>query len=80
MKLFSLNTKFAFGKHKGKTLSEVSIIDLSYIEWCLLNIKVFIINPEVYEELKCNFSDFVFSEKGELTQNKKVKISLALRC
>jgi hypothetical protein len=74
MKLFTLNTKFAFGKHKGKTLSEVSNTDLSYISWCLLNLESFIIDPEVYEELKCNFLNFVFTENVELIQTKKLKI------
>jgi hypothetical protein len=74
MKLFSLNTKFPFGKYKGKTLSEVSTLDLSYISWCLLNIETFIINPEIYKELKYNFSDFEFTENVELIQNKKLKI------
>ena len=74
MKLFSLKTKFPFGKYKGKTLSDVSSVDLSYIIWCLLNVETFIINPEIYEELKCNFSEFIFTENVELTQIKKLKI------
>ena len=38
---FTLDTVFDFGKHKGKSLSDIIENDIDYIIWCILNIEQF---------------------------------------
>ena len=41
--IFTENTIFNFGKHKGLTLEEVAKIDARYILWCVREIEKFLI-------------------------------------
>lgn len=45
----NLNTKFDFGKHKGKTVEEVCDDDPSYVEWCIDNVDDFELDNEAYD-------------------------------
>ena len=41
MEKYKLNQKLNFGKHKSKTIKEVINSDITYIIWCIKNIKTF---------------------------------------
>jgi hypothetical protein len=46
IKLFSITETIRFGKHKGKTITEIAMDDPSYVTWMLLNIPAFFVKPE----------------------------------
>jgi hypothetical protein len=65
MDFYNLDTKFGFGKFKGKTLKEVVESQASYIDWCAINVDRFYISDEVLDEVKSNFSFFTISEEAK---------------
>lgn len=46
IKLFGIEDKIQFGKHKGKTVKQIAIDDPGYITWMLSNIPAFFVKPE----------------------------------
>ena len=73
MKLYTLETKFNFGKHKSETLKQVVDLDNNYIEWCLIHHREFLISDEVLSELKEINSTFSISEVAEFARQLKLK-------
>jgi hypothetical protein len=53
--IFKADTIFTFGKYDGYTLDYVATNDISYILWCVRNIKKFLISEEELVEY-CNKS------------------------
>lgn len=70
----NIDTIFTFGKHKGKPLKDVSLIDPNYIEWLCKEVESFIINDDKIDQLNeyC-LSEFFrdpesyLNEKGNFT-------------
>jgi hypothetical protein len=73
MKVYTLNTKFDFGKHKSETLKEVVDLDYSYIEWCLIYHREFLISDDVLNEIKQADQTFSVSELAEFARQLKLK-------
>ena len=48
--------KFWFGKYKGRTIESICDLDLSYIDWCLRNVKGFTLTDE--EKISYNASHY----------------------
>jgi hypothetical protein len=46
IKLFGIEDKILFGKHKGKTVKQIAIDDPGYITWMITNIPAFYVKPE----------------------------------
>ena len=46
IKLFGIEDKIQFGKHKGKTVKQIAIDDPGYITWMITNIPAFYVKPE----------------------------------
>ncbi len=46
--IFTENTIFNFGKHKGETLEEVAKKDARYIIWCMKKIDMFLIEKDLF--------------------------------
>jgi hypothetical protein len=46
IKLFGIEDKIQFGKHKGKTVKQIAIDDPGYISWMISNIPAFYVKPE----------------------------------
>ena len=46
IKLFGIEDKIQFGKHKGKTVKQIAIDDPGYITWLITNIPAFYVKPE----------------------------------
>jgi len=46
------DTKFTFGKFKGKTLNEVWTYNSSYINWCIVNLENFYISEDTILEIR----------------------------
>ena len=44
--MYELDSKFDFGKYKGKTVKQVMEIDVAYLEWCLCYIDTFVLSEE----------------------------------
>ncbi len=60
--LFELETSFPFGKHKGKKVSDVLKADLSYLEWCILNIATFLPSEELEAQIIKTINDPTLSK------------------
>jgi hypothetical protein len=60
MKFYSLETKFTFGKYRGKTISEVIALQLSYLDWCIINLEHFCFSAEVFEKMNGISPNFHF--------------------
>ena len=63
----SLNSKFDFGKHKGKNVAEIIENEPTYIKWCIENIDNFELDNEAYEEYECAIEDW--RDRGNLGDN-----------
>lgn len=46
------NIPLTFGKHKGKTLSQVAVLDRQYLEWLIENFPIFNRNKELVIKLR----------------------------
>jgi hypothetical protein len=73
---YKLDTKFSFGKFKGKSLEEVIEIQLSYINWCVQNISGFFISPEVYKKIKAKKPKFKLYREDIKEMASKLNISV----
>jgi site-specific DNA-adenine methylase len=73
MNFYSLNSSFNFGKHKGKDLLSVIKTDLEYINWCLINIDIFIISDQTLSELINLIPELKFSDLAENFRKMKIK-------
>jgi hypothetical protein len=69
MTYYNINTKFHFGKYKGKTVKEVLNIQRSYLNWCAINLNDFIISKEDIAEME------EYSSRLFLTADAKSAIS-----
>ncbi len=65
MKLYSINDRFSFGKHTGKTILEVIGEDIGYINWCLINLDHFVISDDSIDEIKKFIPVFKLSDLAE---------------
>jgi len=65
MKFYNLDTKFTFGKFKGKTLKDILDLQPSYLDWCVINLDHFYISDEVLEEIKAIKPDFTLTEESK---------------
>lgn len=52
MKYYNINTRFEFGKYKGKTVKEVLNINPCYLDWCVINISDFVISKKDLAEME----------------------------
>jgi hypothetical protein len=52
MKIYQLQARLAFGKHKGKTIQEIISYDPSYLAWCLINLDHFHLSEKAWSLLK----------------------------
>lgn len=67
----SLNSKFFFGKHKGKTVKEVIKSDTLYVRWCIANIDNFELDTKAYNLYKSTFeADFGWVIESEGRQER----------
>jgi hypothetical protein len=64
MKFYTLNSEFAFGKFKGKTVKEVLELQPTYLEWFAINLDHFYITDEAITELKESQPDFNFTDEA----------------
>ncbi len=55
MKIYSLDTKLPFGKHKGQTLEQVLSHDFQYIDWCLRNIDNFVLDHSIVGKITASY-------------------------
>lgn len=65
MKFYTLDTEFTFGKYEGKTVKEILEIQLTYLDWCAINIDHFYISDEIVAEIKEIKPDFTITEEGK---------------
>lgn len=49
---YDIDSVLNFGKFKGHTLGAVWLIDLGYVQWCLINLRNFFISEETYKKLQ----------------------------
>lgn len=52
MDFYNIDTKLTFGKYKEKTIKEILELNPSYINWCIVNIRSFYIEPGIIEKMK----------------------------
>lgn len=52
METYEIDTVFGFGKYIGHNLRTLAPVDPGYIEWCILNIDSFHIEPETLIQLR----------------------------
>jgi hypothetical protein len=71
MKFYNLDTQFTFGKFEGKTLKEVIKIDVSYLEWCSINLDHFYLSDETIDLITKIQSDFRLSTTAIAILEKK---------
>ena len=72
MKSYNLETEFSFGKFEGKTVKEVLDLQISYLEWCLLNLDHFYVSDEVIAEIKLLKPSFEISESTVKVRDSKL--------
>lgn len=65
MKFYDLETKFNFGKYEGKTVKQIIDIQLSYLNWCALNLDHFYMAENDIEEVKSLKPNFSFTKEEE---------------
>lgn len=53
-----LTDKFDFGKHKTKTVEDVIWGDVTYIEWCFVNIPGFKLDKDASREYDVSYEDY----------------------
>lgn len=64
MKVYDLDTQFTFGKHSKKTVRQVVDIELSYIEWCAINLDHFFMYADELAEIKKIKPDFKLTDEA----------------
>jgi hypothetical protein len=62
MKYYDLDSVFSFGKFKGLSLSQVLLVQTSYVNWCLENLDHFYISMEDQVAIKALHNEFVLNE------------------
>ena len=55
----SLDNIFRFGRYKDQTIEDVLINNPSYIDFCIREIPSFMISPELVEQIKVYFPNFI---------------------
>lgn len=66
-----LSDVFKFGKHRGRTLSDVLDFDSTYILWCQKEIEDFLLTDTVLDEIRSVYPDVIlnYSEEEILGQS-----------
>jgi len=64
MKVYDLNTSFAFGKYEGKSLDEVFRTDPAYVQQCMINVEDFAIDERAIQKLFEKYPDTDFSDES----------------
>lgn len=67
--IFTEETIFNFGKHKGLTLEEVAKIDARYILWCVLEIDKFLIEKDLFVSYGNKYPDLIEAFDPDIKQN-----------
>jgi hypothetical protein len=62
MKYYNLDSVFSFGKFKGLSLSQILLVQTSYVNWCLENLDHFYILMEDQVAIKVLYNEFVLNE------------------
>ncbi|AIZ63733.1 hypothetical protein PK28_08560 [Hymenobacter sp. DG25B] len=65
--LYQNDSVFDFGKYKHKTLLEVHDIDKKYIQWCIINIDYFIIEPSSFIILNKDLANPIYKSNPPTT-------------
>jgi hypothetical protein len=73
MKSYRKETEIGFGKHKGKTISEVTQLEPSYLNWCMVNLEHFYISDEVLSEMHEQGLVFSFNAEAEAIRKQKLE-------
>jgi hypothetical protein len=73
MKFYSLDTEFTFGKFQGKTMTDILNEDLSYLDWCLINLDHFCISSETLDSIRRIKPNFSLSETAENKRLEKIQ-------
>lgn len=71
MKFYNLNTEFMFGKFKGKTLKEVTDAQITYLNWCSVNLEHFYLADDVISQIKELNPTFELSDEAKNSLNAK---------
>ena len=70
MKTYHLNTTMSFGKHNGQSIQQIIDQDPQYLNWCIINLDHFMLENELYENLKTANSIKIQKEAKKI-QDKK---------
>ena len=60
----SLDNIFRFGRYKNQTIEDVLIHNPSYIDFCIREIPSFMISPELVEQIKVYFPNFIIPNRA----------------
>ncbi len=63
MELFEPESHFEFGKYKYRKLMDVANENAMYIQWCIVNLKGFVISNDVVTEIKKIYPKFLVDEE-----------------
>ena len=58
MKYYTLDTVISFGKYKGISLSQILLVQTSYVNWCLENLDHFYISMKDQVAIKVLHNEF----------------------
>lgn len=70
MKKYHLNTTMSFGKHNGKSIQQIIDQNPHYINWCIINLDYFMLENELFENLKTSNSIKFLEEAIKIQDNK----------
>ena len=74
MKFYNLDTEFTFGKFEGKTVREILDLEITYLDWCAVNLVHFYMTESVVEEIRTLKPGFELSKEGQQGLNEKYSI------
>jgi hypothetical protein len=75
MKTYYLNTTMSFGKHNGQSIQQIIDQDPQYLNWCIINLDHFMLENELFENLKNN-GTVRFQADAIATQERKYQTYL----
>lgn len=71
MELFEPESYFEFGKYKYRKLIDVANENAMYIQWCIVNLKGFVISNEAVTEIKKISPKFLVDEEAVIILKNK---------
>ncbi|PZX91841.1 hypothetical protein DOS84_18735 [Flavobacterium aquariorum] len=71
MELFETESHFEFGKYKYRKLIDVANENAMYIQWCIVNLKGFVISNEAVTEIKKIYPKFLVDEEAVIILKNK---------